>query len=51
MLQALQPKHIIPAHQSLQGLAPYVDLTASEGYTLGRDVHVSRNGNIIQLAD
>ncbi len=26
MLQALQPQHVIPAHQNLKGFAPYVDL-------------------------
>ncbi|KTG08671.1 ribonuclease J [Haloprofundus marisrubri] len=49
MLDALQPQHVIPAHQNLKGLAPYVSLCDSEGYTLGRDVHVTSNGNMIQL--
>ncbi|WP_410767061.1 RNase J family beta-CASP ribonuclease [Haloferax sp. DFSO60] len=51
MLQALQPQHVIPAHQNLKGFAPYVDLAESQGYALGRDVHVTRNGNMIQLVD
>lgn len=51
MLQALQPQHVIPAHQSMAGFAPYADLCAAQGYTLGRDLHVSRNGNMIQLVD
>ena len=51
MLDALQPRNIIPAHQDLQGFAPYVDLCESEGYTMGRDLHVTRNGNTIQLVD
>ncbi|ELZ78545.1 MULTISPECIES: ribonuclease J [Haloferax] len=51
MLQALQPKHLIPAHQNLKGFAPYVDLAESQGYALGRDLHVTRNGNMIQLVD
>jgi ribonuclease J len=49
MLDALQPQHIIPAHQNLKGFAPYVDLAESQGYALGRDIHVTRNGNMIQL--
>ncbi|WP_224268746.1 ribonuclease J [Haloprofundus salinisoli] len=49
MLDALQPQHVIPAHQNLKGLAPYVSLCESQGYTLGRDVHVTSNGNMIQL--
>ena len=51
MLEALQPEHIIPAHQDLKGFAPYVDLCESQGYELGRDVHVTRNGNLIQLVE
>ncbi|MFB6218100.1 MAG: ribonuclease J, partial [Halobacteriaceae archaeon] len=49
MLEALQPKHVIPAHQDLGGQAPYVDLAESQGYSLGRDLHVSRNGQLLQL--
>jgi ribonuclease J len=49
MLDALQPKHIIPAHQNLQNFAHYVDLCESEGYKLGRDIHVARNGDIITI--
>jgi ribonuclease J len=51
MLDALQPQHVIPAHQNMAGLSPYVDLCANQGYTLGRDLHVSRNGNVIQLVE
>ncbi|MFC5367721.1 ribonuclease J [Salinirubrum litoreum] len=51
MLDALQPKNIIPAHQNLKGFAPYVDLCRSEGYSLGRDLHVTQNGNMIQLVE
>ncbi|WP_148414394.1 ribonuclease J [Haloferax sp. KTX1] len=51
MLQALQPQHVIPAHQNLKGFAPYVDLAENQGYALGRDVHVTRNGNMIQLVE
>jgi ribonuclease J len=51
MLDALQPQHVIPAHQDLSGFAPYVDLCEELGYQLGRDVHATRNGNRIQLVD
>ena len=49
MLQALNPQHLIPAHQDLGGISPYVDLAEDNGYRAGRDLHISRNGNIIQL--
>jgi ribonuclease J len=51
MLDALQPQHVIPAHQSLKGFAPYVDLAEDMGYKVGRDLHVTRNGNMIQLTE
>jgi ribonuclease J len=51
MLQALQPQHVVPAHQNLRGFSPYVDLAENQGYALGRDLHVTRNGNMIQLVD
>ncbi len=49
MLDALQPQHVIPAHQDLGGLSPYVNLAEDQGYRVGRDLHISRNGNTIQL--
>jgi ribonuclease J len=51
MLDALQPQNIIPAHQDMKGYSSYVDLCESEGYKMGRDLHVTRNGNLIQLVD
>jgi ribonuclease J len=51
MLDALQPQNVIPAHQNMKGYAPYVDLCESQGYRLGRDLHASRNGNLIQLVE
>jgi ribonuclease J len=51
MIDALQPQNIIPAHQDMKGFAPYVDLAESMGYKLGRDLHVTRNGNLIQLVE
>ena len=51
MLDALQPEHVIPAHQDLKGLSPYVDLCEDQGYTLGQDLHISRNGNLVQLVE
>jgi len=51
MLDALQPEHVIPAHQDLKGFSPYVDLCEDQGYTLGQDLHISRNGNLVQLVE
>ncbi len=49
MLDALQPEHLIPAHQNMSGFSGYVDLASDRGYKLGRDLHVTNNGNIIDL--
>jgi len=51
MLQALQPQNVIPSHQDMSGYSGYVDLAESQGYKLGRDLHVTRNGNLIQLVE
>ncbi|AKH97933.1 RNase J family beta-CASP ribonuclease [Halanaeroarchaeum sulfurireducens] len=51
MLDALQPQNVIPAHQSMEGYAPYVELAEGMGYDVGRDLHVTRNGNRIQLVE
>ncbi|PSQ32381.1 ribonuclease J [Halobacteriales archaeon SW_10_68_16] len=51
MLDALQPQNVIPAHQNMSGYAPYVDLAENQGYTVGRDLHVTRNGNMISLVE
>ncbi len=51
MLDALQPEHLIPAHQDLAGYSGYVDLAQSQGYEVGRNLHVTENGNRIQLVD
>ncbi|APW98344.1 ribonuclease J [Halobiforma lacisalsi AJ5] len=51
MLDALQPQNVIPAHQDLEHLAKYIDLAENQGYALGRDLHATRNGNLIQLVD
>jgi len=49
MLDALQPQHVIPAHQDMKGFSGYVDLAAKQGYKLDRDLHVTTNGNTITL--
>lgn len=51
MLQTLQPQNVIPAHQDIEGYSGYVELAREEGYTLDRDLHISYNGNMIQLVE
>jgi ribonuclease J len=35
----------------MKGFSPYVSLAESQGYKLGRDLHVTSNGNLIQLVE
>jgi ribonuclease J len=51
MLEALDPENVIPAHQDMEGYSPYVELASGEGYRLGDTLHVTRNGNTIQLTE
>lgn len=51
MLDALQPSHIVPAHQDMSGVSSYVNMAEDEGYSMGRDLHVSRNGKIITIVE
>lgn len=43
-IRMLQPKHIIPAHGELEMLAAYGELAEEEGYRIGNNVHILRNG-------
>ncbi|MDL5361190.1 ribonuclease J [Halalkalicoccus sp. NIPERK01] len=51
MLDALQPQNVIPAHQNMKGYSGYVNLAQNQGYELGRDLHVTHNGNVVQLVE
>lgn len=51
MLDALQPQHLIPAHQNMKGYSGYVSLAQNQGYELGRDIHITHNGNVITLVE
>ncbi|MBP2251695.1 ribonuclease J [Halarchaeum solikamskense] len=50
MRRTLEPRTLIPAHQSVGGIERYVALAEADGYERGEDVHVARNGTIIQLS-
>jgi ribonuclease J len=51
MIDALQPQNIIPAHQDMSGYSDYVNLAENNGYSVGRDLHIKRNGDTLQLVD
>jgi ribonuclease J len=43
-IRMLNPMHIIPSHGYLELLASYTELAEEEGYKLGNDIHILRNG-------
>ncbi|MBU4536349.1 MAG: RNase J family beta-CASP ribonuclease [Euryarchaeota archaeon] len=43
-LRMLQPQHLIPAHGNLEMLTAYAELAEEEGYRLGHNIHLLRNG-------
>ncbi|MGB9978322.1 RNase J family beta-CASP ribonuclease [Methanobacterium sp.] len=43
-IRMLNPMHIIPSHGSLEMLASYTELAEEEGYKLGNNIHILRNG-------
>ena len=49
MIHMLQPENLIPCHGETERLAAYASLAKEEGYELGKSVHVSQNGNVIEL--
>lgn len=43
-IKMLNPEHIIPTHGNLHMLASYTELAEEEGYKLGNNIHILRNG-------
>lgn len=43
-LRMLNPVHVIPAHGDIYMLSAYAELAEEEGYRLGNDIHILRNG-------
>ena len=43
-IRMLNAKHLIPAHGNLEMLTAYTELAEEEGYKLGKDIHLLRNG-------
>lgn len=49
LLNALKPKHVIPAHGDVTHLSPLAELAGDMGYELGKTVHILRDGQFIEL--
>jgi len=49
LLRMLNPENIVPAHGDFRMLTHYAELAEEEGYLIGRDVFVSRNGYRVDI--
>lgn len=49
LIRLLNPENIIPAHGDFRMLTHYAELAEEEGYLIGRDVFVSRNGYMVNI--
>jgi len=49
LIHLTKPQNLIPAHGDITKLTPMAELAQDLGYTLGKDVHLLRDGQIIEL--
>ncbi len=43
-IRMLTPQHLIPSHGDLKMLSAYAELAEQEGYRIGKNIHILRNG-------
>lgn len=49
LINILKPKHVIPAHGSLQQETPLIELAGELGYKFGETSHLSPNGKVLRF--
>lgn len=49
MLELIRPKHIIPAHGSLEQETPMISLSKEYGYKFGKTSHLASNGEVFNF--
>tara|TARA_Y100000310_G_C20647768_1_gene797606 strand:- start:85 stop:1419 length:1335 start_codon:yes stop_codon:yes gene_type:complete len=49
LLTLTNPEHVIPAHGGVQEVTPMAHLAEDMGYTLGKTVHLMRDGQILEF--
>ena len=49
MIEMLRPKHVVPAHGTLQQEAPLIELAKELGYHFGETSHLSSNGKVLKF--
>ena len=49
LIEMLKPKHVVPAHGTLQQETPLIELAKELGYKFGETSHLSSNGKVIRV--
>ncbi|ASJ16561.1 ribonuclease J [Thermococcus chitonophagus] len=49
LIRMLNPESIVPAHGEFRMLTHYAELAEEEGYMIGKDVFISRNGHVVEI--
>ena len=49
IIEMLKPKHVIPAHGTLQQETPLIELAKELGYKFGETSHLSPNGKVLKF--
>jgi len=49
LIEMLKPKHVIPAHGTLQQEAPLIELSKEIGYKFGETAHLSSDGKVLKF--
>ena len=49
LIELLKPKHLIPAHGTLQQETPMIEIASELGYKLGENSHLSSNGKVLKF--
>jgi len=49
LLQLVRPKHVIPAHGSLEQETPMIELSKEFGYKLGKTSHLAADGKFFEF--
>ena len=49
LIEMLKPKHVIPAHGTLQQETPMIEIASELGYKFGENSHLSSNGKVLKF--
>lgn len=49
LIELVKPKHIIPAHGTLEQETPMIELASEFGYKFGETSHLASNGKVLKL--